>query len=283
MLDFDVIESQFRASVKAQPHIFVPKVDKVCVITDLDPEGAAAFDAKVRPFLSALEDGTNHVVLGKADFTGVRGLLGQVEAHKPDLVVTYRHLFEAEQDLPYSLGTYADMLTQTTTTPVLLVPAPGRPELDKALESANRVMVLTDHLVGDDKLVSWGLRLVERGGRIKLVHIEDEGVFERYVDAISKIPGLDTELAKTSIERQLLHEAEDFAEAVEQVFKEDHPNVEIARRVRLGHSVKEVVSIAGDAEIDLIVLNTKDDDQLAMAGKAYSVAIELIDKALLLL
>jgi len=283
VLDFDVIESQFRASVKAQPRITKPEVKKVCVVTDLDAAQSAAFDAKVRPFLSALEDGTEHVLLGAGDFEGVRGLLGQIEQHRPDLIVTYRHLFEAEKDLPFSLGTYADMLTQTTTTPVLLVPAPSRPELDAALQNTDRVMVLTDHLVGDDRLVSWGLRLVERGGRISLVHVEDEGVFERYLDAISKIPGLDTELARTAIERQLLHEAEDFAAAVEKAFAKGHPNVEIRRLVKLGHSLKEVVSIADDREIDLVVINTKDEDQLAMAGKAYSIAIELIDKALLLL
>lgn len=283
MLDFDVIESQFRASVKVQPKISTPEVRKVCVVTDLDPEATLAFDAKVRPFLRSLDEGTEHVCLGAADFDGVRGLLAKIEEHRPDLIVTYRHLFEAEKDLPHSLGTYADMLTQVTTTPVLLLPAPGRPELDKALENSDQVMVVTDHLVGDDLLVSWGLRLVEDGGRITLVHIEDDRVFERYVEAIGKIPGLDTELAKTGIERQLLNEAEDFAETVRTVFEKDHPGVEVTKRVRLGHTIHEVLTIASDQEIDLVVLNTKDEQQLAMAGIAYSLAIELIDQPLLLI
>lgn len=283
MLDFDTIESQFRASVKTLPKIRSPKVETVCVVTDLDPPATAALDTKVRPFLGGLDEGTEHVHLGRGMFEGVRGLLAEIEKHRPDLIVTYRHLFEDEKDLPHSLGTYADMLIQTTTTPVLLVPGPGRPELDAALRNTDRVMVLTDHLVGDDLLVSWGLRLVEQGGRITLVHIEDDAAFERYLEAISKIPGLDTELARRAIERQLLHEAEDFADAVKLAFEKDHPNVEVNKLVQLGHTVKDVLALVQDRETDLVVVNTKDEDQLAMAGKAYSLAVEMIDKPLLLL
>jgi nucleotide-binding universal stress UspA family protein len=209
--------------------------------------------------------------------------MARLEKEKPDLIVTYRHLFEAEKDLPFSLGTYADMLIQTTTTPVLLVPAPGRPELIAALENTDRVMVLSDHLVNDGRLINWGLRLVEQGGRITLVHIEDDAVFDRYLAAISKIPGLDTELAKTAIEERLLHEASDYADDVKTAFEADHPNVQVAKNIRLGHTVKEVLAVAAHEACDLVVLNTKDEDQLAMAGKAYSVAVELIDKPLLLL
>lgn len=283
MLDFDVIESQFRASVKTQPHLRIPDVNKVCVVTDLPHAEAEAFDDKLRPFLRVLDQAREHIVLGTEDYQGVRGLLGKIEEHKPDLIVTYRHLFDLDKDLPYSLGSYADMLTQTTTTPVLLVPAPTRPELEASLQNTDRVLVLTDHLVGDDLLVSWGLRFAEPGGSITLVHVEDDAVFERYIDAISKIPGLDTELAKTAIERQLLHEADDFAEAVKLAFEKNHPKVSVDKKVQLGHTVKDVRAVADDAAIDLVVLNTKDEDQLAMAGKAYSLAIELIDKPLLLL
>ncbi len=283
VLDLDVIESQFRASVKERPKIVPPQVKKVCVITDLDAEAGAVFDAKVRPFLKALGEGTTHVCLGSADIDGVRSMMARLEQEKPDLIVTYRHLFEKEKDLPFSLGTYADMLTQTTTTPVLLLPAPGRPELDAALENTDRVMVLSDHLVSDGRLINWGLRLVEQGGRITLVHIEDDAVFGRYLAAISKISGLDTELAETAIEKQLLHEASDYADEVKAVFEAEHPNVQVSKNIRLGHTVKEVLAVASHEECDLVVLNTKDEDQLAMAGKAYSVAVELIDKPLLLL
>lgn len=283
MLDLDSIESQFRASVKVRPKILRPPVHKVCLITDLEPGGAQAFDAQVRPFLRGLDPDTAFVTMCAGDFDGVRGMLGEVERHRPDLIVTYRHLFAAEKDLPFSLGTYADMLTQTTTTPVLLLPAPGRPELSAALKDADRVMVLTDHLVGDGRLVNWGLRLVQDGGQITLVHIEDDAVFARYMDAISKIAGIDTELARTQIEKRLLHEAEDYAEAVQEAVKAKYPNLSVKRDIRLGHRVKDVLAVADTEACDLVVLNTKDEDQLAMAGKAYSLAVEMIDKPLLLL
>jgi len=283
VLDFDVIESQFRASVKVRPKLQPPQVKKVCVITDLDAAAAQAFGAKVRPFLKALDEDTEHICLGADDVQGVRGMLGAVEAHKPDLIVTYRHLFDPEKDLPFSLGTYCDMLTQTTVTPVLLLPTPGRPELDAAIKNTDRVMVLTDHLVGDGRLVNWGLRLVQDTGQITLVHIEDDAIFDRYLDAISKIPDLDTEVAKTQIARRLLHEAEDYAEGVKEALQETRPQLKVEMNIRLGHRVKDVLAVADNDGCDLVVLNTKDEDQLAMAGKAYSLAVELIDKPLLLL
>ena len=77
--------------------------------------------------------------------------------------------------------------------------------------------------------------LVADGGRLKLVHIEDDAIFERYIRAIGKIPGLDTELARTAIERQLLHEAEDYAEAVKTAFEDKHAGVSLETLIRRGH------------------------------------------------
>jgi hypothetical protein len=38
-----------------------------------------------------------------------------------------------------------------------------------------------------------------------------------------------------------------------------------------------------DHDADLLVLNTKDDDQLAMHGRAYSLSVELTNVSMLLL
>ncbi|MCB9651581.1 MAG: universal stress protein [Deltaproteobacteria bacterium] len=282
MLDFDVIESQFRAAVRVMPKLVRPSVRRVLVVTDLEPEPAAGLGAQVQGFLRVL-DGAEYVTLARGDYYGIRGLLGKLEAERPDLIVTFRSLFEAEKDLPHTLGSYVDMLTQATTTPVLLLPSPTRPNFEAALTNTDRVMVLTDHLVGQDALVSWGLRLVESGGCLQLVHIEDDRVFARYLDAISKIPGLDTELAETAIEARLLSEAKDYAEAVQDILQKEHPEVQLKTLIRRGHTVRDVRAIAEDEACDVVVMNTKDQDQLAMAGKAYSLAVELLDKPLLLL
>jgi predicted nucleotidyltransferase len=41
--------------------------------------------------------------------------------------------------------------------------------------------------------------------------------------------------------------------------------------------------LVSEYDIDLLVINTKDEDQLAMHGLAYPLTVELRDRAMLLL
>ena len=51
----------------------------------------------------------------------------------------------------------------------------------------------------------------------------------------------------------------------------------------MGHHVADCRELAQANDVDLIVMNTKDEEQLAMHGLAYPLAIELRDIPLLLL
>lgn len=285
MIELDQIESQFRASVKDRPVFEPPRVDRALLITDLPADEGRTLLERVRSFLSVLESQTlvDWAVRGRPELGGVRDMLTVVEAQKPDLIVTYRHLFEEEKNLPHSLGTYADMLTQATTTPVLLLPNPSSPRFEEALTNTDCVMVVTDHIVGDSTLINWGLRLVTPGGKLILSHVEDDATFTRYMDIISKIPGLDTELARNKIDARLLKEARDYLEAAREGIRSQHEGVDVEILVRRGHTVRDYEALVASREADILVLNTHDEDQIAMAGMAYSLAIELIDKPLLLL
>ena len=53
--------------------------------------------------------------------------------------------------------------------------------------------------------------------------------------------------------------------------------------VTVGHRLSEYAGLIEEHEIDLLVFNTKDDDQLAMHGLAYPLAIELRQIPLLML
>ena len=209
-------------------------------------------------------------------------LLGICEEKRADLIVTYRHLKENE-DLPYSLGTYCDMLTQVMTTPILLIPKPSHLRFDEIMTNTDRVMIMTDHIVREHALVNWGLRLCEKGGQLVLVHVEDDAVYERYIDAIGKISGLDTEFARKAISKQLLNEAGDFMAAVEAGVKELRPKVKVIPEVKMGHAVTHFKQLVEEHEVDILVINTKDAEQMAMHGVAYSLAVELTGRALLML
>ena len=53
--------------------------------------------------------------------------------------------------------------------------------------------------------------------------------------------------------------------------------------VALGHRLSEYERLIQQHEVDLLVMNTKDEDQLAMHGMAYPLAVDLRTIPLLML
>jgi hypothetical protein len=53
--------------------------------------------------------------------------------------------------------------------------------------------------------------------------------------------------------------------------------------VRTGHRLQAFKDLIAEHELDLLVMNTKDEDQLAMHGLAYPLAIEIRSIPLLML
>ena len=144
-------------------------------------------------------------------------------------------------------------------------------------------MVLTDHLTGSNRLIDHGIRFAASGGKLVLAHLEDDATFERYMDIISKIPAIETEVARKQIGDQLLKEPADFIASVVESLSDKVQDVTVFKEVRMGHQVDDCKSLVGEHGIRLVVMNTKDADQLAMHGLAYPLAVELREIPLLLL
>ena len=125
MPQLDQFESTFRAAAK-ETYTHTPlKIDRVLVATDLEAAEAALLTEAARRFLAAIDgDETVWAPLAGDAFDSVQALLERVEEHRPDLVVTYRHLHSNAWRWPYSLGEHLDVLTQATTTPILVLPHP---------------------------------------------------------------------------------------------------------------------------------------------------------------
>ncbi|MBT3904594.1 MAG: hypothetical protein HOF30_02880 [Rhodospirillaceae bacterium] len=211
-------------------------------------------------------------------------LLEKIEAHKPNLIVTYRHLHSDAWNWPHGLGEYLDVITQVTTTPVVVIPHPDEENaLPHSLKSTKRVMAITDHLVGDDSLVNHALRFVQADGSCWLTHVEGGDQFDRYVDAIAKIPSINTEMAHETILEQLLKEPRDYISSCREVVAAESLPMAIEEVVTLGHRLSEYHSLVEEHKIDLLVFYTKDEDQLAMHGLAYPLAVELRSIPILML
>ena len=113
--------------------------------------------------------------------------------------------------------------------------------------------------------------------------MEDDGVFNRYLRVIGKIPEIETDQAEKLIGNQLMKEANDFIETCIAELREQGPNIAYQSSVTQGHHLSEYRELIDTHDVDLLVANTKDEDQLAMHGMTYSISVELVEVAMLLL
>jgi len=285
MTNVDQFESTFRAAAKEVFEFRPVSIDRVLVITDLDADEAEALTTRIRRFLRTIDPGDDGWTVLHGDTThDVERLLEIVNESSADLVCTYRHLHGDGWRYPYTLGDHLEVLTQKTAIPVLVVPHPaaGRAS-DHALEDASAVMAITDHLTGDSRLVNVAARFTEPGGTLYLAHVEDEHVFERYIDIIGKIPALETDVARETMRERLLKEPHDFVASCRAGLEAAGIDLHVNEIISLGHRLRTYVELVESHTVSLLVLNTKDEDQHAMHGLAYPLAVELRQIPLLML
>ena len=286
MTRVDQFESVFRSAART---VFEPKsieIESVLVVCDRDESAAEEFAARSRSFLDVLDKRENlrWTTVQGGEFRTVPDLLDRVETAHPGLICTHRHLHSESWRWPYTLGEYVDVLTQATTTPVLVIPHPERPELQQlAGRHPRAVMAMTNHLTGDHRLVNYAAHFTEPEGRLLLGHVEDDADFERYMEAISKISTINTDMARAEIHARLLKDPEDYINSCREGLARSAPGLTVEAMVTSGHHIRTYRRLIEEHEVDLLVMNTKDEDQLAMHGLAYSLAIELRAIPLLML
>ena len=101
--------------------------------------------------------------------------------------------------------------------------------------------------------------------------------------AIEKIPAIDSDTARAELDRQLLADARHFIDTCLAQLQDKVPGLEFHSSVTRGHRLREFMQLVESQDADLLVVNTKDRDQLAMRGMAYALSVEMIDRTLLLL
>ncbi len=286
MTKVDQFESVFRSAVKDVFEFRKPKLENMFVVTDLPDSSAMEYVKLVKKFIRTMqaENNTQWEYLNGNNFTTTQDLLTAVSNAKPDLILTYRNLHSRAWKYPYSLGEHLDVLINTTDVPVMVLPNPNADVgLDHAMKNTNVVMAMTDRLSNDHDLVNYAVNFTQENGRLYLVHIEDAETFAHYIQMISKIESIDTEEAEEKIHAQLLKEPRHFIHTVQQKLATLGVPIKIEPIVDFGHHLTEFRHYIAEYKVDLLVLNTKDKQQMAMHGLAYPLAVELINIPLLLI
>jgi len=285
-MHLDEFESQFKSATKilyAYEEISLGSIALVC-----EEEEAASGEllkevqSLVPPLKGHLEP--RWTVFGRDSFTTVSDLLSRLEDLGADLVIAERNLkLDHADNLIYGLTNYIDALTQVMEAPVLLLPLRASTEAETTLEAPKAVMVETNHLTGDSRLINWGVRFAEPNRSLHLTHIEDGAAFAKTIDAIGRIPAIDTRLAEETIHETLLKLPHDFILSARSRLHSKFPDLKVEEIVRFGTALSDYKTIIEERGIDLLVLNTKESDQLAMNGIVYAMAVEFKDRPLLLL
>ena len=283
MTNIDQFESIFKKADKTRFQLEPVNLEKILVVTDEDQSQTDKFADGVVDFLdkTLLESKIQWHKIAGDQHSSVSELMDRVEAIGPDLICTYRNLHAPASDYPYSLGVYLDVLSQVTAMPVLVLPSPH--STVPIPTSTSTVMAIADHLTGDHHLVSYAARLTTTDGTLLLTHVEDEVAFERFMSVISKIPTIDTDSARQAILDQLLDEPHDFIRSCAEVLAEAGLPIKVDEIVTVGHHLRDYQRLIEQHDVDLLVLNTKQEDQLAMHGLAYPLSVELRDIPILML
>ncbi len=279
----DEFESIFKRSEKVKYEYQDLEIKSVLLISDQNEPSVSNLKDQAQKFLPSIKSNTEWNTVRGDQFSNLGDLLRLLQEHSPDLVITYRHLQEESLIPQHSLGVYVDVLTQVIQIPILLLP--GTAQKPKSLDemSCQRVMIVTDHIRGDSNLINYGVKLCTEQGTVWLCHIEDDLIFQRYLNAISRIPEIETHQAEELIQNRLLDDASEFIDSCIQDLSTRRPDLTYQSSVGLGHHLKIYRDLVNQQNINLLIFNTKDEDQLAMHGLGYSMSIEFTDRPLLLL
>ena len=288
MVKVDEFQSIFRAAEREAFAYRPPTLARATLVTDRDHEAPASnqesapTQESIVRFLPATA-GCEWTVITVETGAAVSEVTAAVEASRPDVVATFRHLGEASLVPQHSLGVYLDVLTQVMPQPVLVLPGTAADRIALPGEPADSVMAVTDHVRGEQRLISAAAAVAPPRSTLWLCHVEDDAVFERFLHAIAQIPELDTDLARKRIAEVLTGEAMDYLQRAKEGLQSAGLDLTIVPHLSQGHRIRAFRDLIATHATDLVVANTKDDDQLAMHGVAYALAVELIDTPLLLL
>lgn len=264
--NLDIFESVFKRSVKQHFEHQEFQLDKTLIIGDGDHLD------RLSSFMNGYcRSCTTFKYDSSFKWSALKSIL---EEMKPDLILIQRQLGISNHDLTYSVGPVLESVTQESNIPVLVLPH----EFDGL--KIETIGIGFDHQIDNSYLVNKGLLMSKNLKNLELIHIEDESTFDYYLDAIAKIPGINTEYAETSIKDTIMDLSGDFFTDV--ASKLGNEKVQTTIHCRFGETVKCYEEIIKNREMDLLVFEAEDESKMAMHSLGHSLTIQFSNIATLL-
>jgi hypothetical protein len=285
MRDLGEFESVFKRALRDEYLYERIEIRTILLITDLDGPELDQYRERVQTYLDPefARDSYQLTSLSRQDWSNWTDLRHHLNDHEPDLVITYRLLRVAHEEIVTSLGVYVDSITQVTDYPVLLMPNPRLKGHESAPKELGTVLVATEHMYADHSLVNYGVRFTPEDHKLMLCHVEDQDTFDYFMKAIEKIPELDNEIAREKLAEQMVAMPKHYAEAVEQEIKTHQKPIQLESVIGFGHLITNYRDLIAREPVSLLVFTTKDDTQLAMHSLGYSLAVEFRNMPVLLI
>lgn len=248
-------------------------VRKIIVVGDDSVGDIDSHLANVRRFLAFLErHNPAWQALAVTTTSAVSSIRDVIRGVAPDLIVAHRDLGETSRRTERSLGVILDELLWDSPTPVVVLPDDDAGKAYVPERPANKVMLATDHLTGDNALVDYGARFTPADGTLLMAHIEDDAVFEHYMAAIERIPDIESAVARERIRERLLETPQSYIASCIQVLRDAGLTIHVEEVVRFGHRVRDYDRLIDEHGIELLCLHTDWDDAPARLGMAYMIA-----------
>ena len=201
--------------------------------------------------------------------------------HAPDLIVLQRHLLQGDHSWNRGFGGMVQSLIQHHATPILALPN----QLPNVREpfAVRTVAAVVDQPLDNHGLVNWASTFCASGATLCLHHIEAEDQFERIMKSIERIPELNTETARTTLKRELMHEAQSFLNHCQLTLEQYRPDVTVQYSLEMTRVQHGYLNWITQIEPDLIVLDTLNATKALNRGIADALSLQFTDLPFLLL
>jgi hypothetical protein len=277
MLKMDHFASIFRAADKELLLISEVLLSKVVLVTDVSREESLEIWERWK---GILPNDVELVLFDQETSRSLSNLVQRIDTLGCDLIITYRCLHSDAWKYPFAIGSHVEVLTQVSSCPVLLMPDP-RENMDPFTD-ASLIMLMSGDLSQEGELVGLACGIRGKEAEIILTQLEDNFAMKRLLSLISKIPQIDTDVAERAIFERIEREAEEWVNRCSDLLSQRENPPKITHMLLHEPTIEDCVQLMRNTKPDMLVINTKDDEQLAIHGLAYPLMVQFRNLPLLL-